>query len=113
MSRYLPSLAACLSKRMEHGRQVHLISRVETSNRCRCSGGIGSPHRSQCSWTASAASFAAFSDSSSANRRSEEKAEKAFLLPCSTIYPSAHRARQGDLHHASLPGTLSLLDDFL
>src|SRR5919107_2786680 len=101
MSRYLPSLAACLSKRMEHGRQTHLISRVETSNRCRCSGGIGSPQSSQCSWAASATSFAAFSDSSWANRRSEEKVEKAFfLLPCSTMCSSAHRIWQGDLHHA-------------
>src|ERR687897_2714712 len=113
MSRYLPSLAASLSKRMEHGRQAHIISRVETSRRCRCLGGIGSPHRSQCSWAASAAAFAAFSDSSSANRRSEEKVEKAFPVPRSTICPSAHRARESDLYHASPPAALSLLDDFL
>src|ERR671916_2706667 len=113
MSRYLPSLAACLSKRMEHGRQTHMISRVETSNKCRCSGGIGSLQSSQCSWAASAASFAAFSDSSWANRRSEEKVEKAFLLPCSTICPSAHRARQGDLHYVSLTPALTLLDIYL
>src|SRR5919107_5087992 len=84
--RYLPSLAASLSKRIEHGRQVHMISCVETSNRCRCSDGIGSPQRSQNSWAVSAA-FVAFSDSSLANRRNEEKVEKAFLLTCSTIYP--------------------------
>src|SRR5918998_3616799 len=92
MSRYLPSLAACLSKRMEHGRQTHMISRVETSNRCRCSVGIGSLQSSQYSWAASAASFAAFSDSSWANRRSEEKVEKALLLPCSTIWLSPPRS---------------------
>src|ERR671932_735734 len=100
MSRYLPSLAASLSKRIEHGRQTHMIPRVETSRRCRCSGGMGSLHSSQCSWAASAASFAAFSDSSLANRRSEEKAENG--LPCSTIYSSAHRARRGDLYYAFL-----------
>src|SRR5918997_794193 len=82
----------------------------KSSRRWRCSGGIGSPHRSQCSWAASAAALAAFSDSSAANRRSEEKVEKAFLLPCSTMYPSAHRARQGDLHYASPTPALSLLD---
>src|SRR4028119_832955 len=91
MSLYLPSLAASLSKRMEQGRQAHIISREETSNKCRCSGGIGSLHRSQCSWAATSASLVAFSDSSSANRRSEEKVEKAFLLPCSTIYLSPPR----------------------
>src|SRR5215210_1543455 len=109
--RYLPSLAASLSKRIEQGLQAHMISRVETSNRCRCSGGIGSPHRSQYSCPASAA-FAAFSDSSLANRRSEEKAGKAFLLPCSTMYPSAHRARQRDLYYASPPMALTLLDGY-
>src|SRR5215217_4583404 len=113
MSRYLPSLAAWLSKRMEQGRQAHMISRVETSNRCRCSGGIGSLHRSQCSWAASAASFAVFSDSSWANRRSDEKVEKAFLLPCSTMYPSAHRARQSDLYYASPPLALTFRDGYL
>src|SRR5215210_3232615 len=92
MSRYLPSLAASLSKRMEHGRQAHIISRVETSIRCRCLDGISSPHRSQCSWAASTAFFSAFSDSSFANRRSEEKVEKAFLLPCSTTYLSPPRS---------------------
>src|SRR5215204_2039428 len=106
--RYLPSLAASLSKSMEHGRQEHMISRVETSSRCLCSDGIGSPHRSQYSCAASAA----FSDSSSANRRSEENVEKAFLLPCSTIYPSAHRARQGDLYYAPPPPALMLLDRY-
>lgn len=34
-----------------------------------------------------------FSDSSWANRCSDEKAEKAFLLPGSSMYPSAYRAR--------------------
>src|ERR687893_1766799 len=92
MSRYLPSLAASLSKRMEHGRQTHIISRVETSNKCRWSGGIGSLHSSQCSWTASTASLAPFPDSSWANRRSEEKVEKALLLPCSTIWLSPPRS---------------------
>src|SRR3712207_5806354 len=113
MSWYLPSLAAFLSKRMEHGRQTHIISRVETSNKCRCSDGIGSLHSSQRSWAACSADFAAFSDSSLANRRSEEKVEKAFLLPCSTMYPSAHRARQGDLHYASPTPALALLDGHL
>src|SRR5919202_2764767 len=102
--RYLPSLAASLSKRIEHGRQTHMISLVETSNRCRCPGGIGSPQRSHCSSCAASAAFASFS--SAANRRSEEKAEKALLLPCSTICSSAHRARQGDLYNA--PPTLAL-----
>src|SRR5688500_18794382 len=90
-----------------------MISRVETSNRCRCSEGIGSPHRSQSSCAASADDFVAFSDSSLANRRSEEKVEKAFLLPCSTIYPSAHRAREGDLYYASLPLAPTLLDGYV
>src|SRR5215203_5965264 len=106
--RYLPSLAASLSKRIEHGLQAHIISRVETSNRCRCSGGKGSPQRSQYSCAASGA----FSDSSLANRRSEEKVEKAFLLPCSTIYSSAHRARWGDLYYASSSVALTLLDGY-
>src|SRR5215212_5868669 len=108
---YLPSLAASLSKRIEHGRQTHMISRVETSNRCRCSDGIGSPHRSQYSCATSAA-FAVFSDSSFANRRNEKKGEEAFLLPCSTIYPSAHSAREGDLYYASPPVALTLLDGY-
>src|SRR5215211_5186283 len=90
--RYLPSLAASLSKRIVHGLQAHIISCVETSNRCRCSDGMGSPQRSQYSCAASAI-LAAFSDASLANRRSEEKVEKAFLLPCSTIYLSAHHGR--------------------
>src|SRR5829696_2509470 len=98
---------------MEHGRQAHMISRVETSNRCRCSGGIGSPHRSQCSCAASTAFFAALSDSSSANRRSEEKVEKAFLLPCSTMYLSAYRARQSDLYYASPSLALTFRDGYL
>src|SRR5215211_2994394 len=106
--RYLPSLAASLSKRIEHGLQTHIISRVETSNRCRCSGGIGSPQRSQYS----CAAFVSFSDSSLANRRSEEKVEKAFLSPFSTIYPSAHRARYDDLYYASPPMALRLLDGY-
>src|SRR5687768_16707451 len=96
--RYRPSLAASLSKRMEHGLQTHMISRVETSIRCRCSGSGGMvwPQRSQySSWAASVASF--FSDSSLANRRSAEKAEK-LLSPA--ILPSAHRARRGNLHRA-------------
>src|SRR5215208_6947513 len=106
--RYLPSLAASLSKRIEHGLQAHIISRVETSNRCRCSDGIGSPQRSQYS----SAAFAVFSDSSFANRRSEKKGEEAFLLPCSTIYSSAYRARGGDLYYASPPVALTLLNGY-
>src|SRR3712207_8072307 len=101
---------------MEHGLQAHMISRVETSNRCRCAGGIGSPHRSQCSWVALASSSTAFPDSSLANRRREEnveKVEKALLLPCPTICPSAHRARQGDLYYAPPSLALTLLDSYL
>jgi hypothetical protein len=89
-----------------------MISRVDTSNRCRCSDGIGSPHRSQYSCAASADAFVAFSDSSLANRRSAEKVEKVFLLPCSTIYSSAYRAREGDLYYASPPQALTLLDGY-
>src|SRR5919112_6523348 len=107
MSRYLPSLAAALSKRMEHGRHAHIISRVETSRRCRCSDGIGSLHKSQCSCAASAASFAALSDSSCANRRSEEKVEKAFLLPCSTIYLSPPRSAERPLLCFAAQGPVS------
>src|SRR5918998_5172315 len=80
---------------MEHARQEHMISREETFKRCRCSGGITSPHSSQTSWVAcsrTATSAAFFSVSSWANRRSEEKAEKVFLLPCSTIYLSSPRS---------------------
>src|SRR5918994_4105115 len=94
-----PSLAASLSNRMAHGRQTHRISRVETSIRCRCSGsgGIPWPHRSQYSSLAAASVASLFSDSSLANRRSAEKAEK-LLSP--TILPSAHRARRGYLYRA-------------
>src|SRR5215212_7068592 len=97
---------------MEHGRQAHIISRVETSRRCRCSCGIGSLHRSQCSWAAPAAAFAVFSDSSWANRRSEEKVEKAFLVPRSTIYLSPSRSAGRSLLCFAAQ-VLMLLDDFL
>src|SRR5215211_3059883 len=98
--RYRPLLAASLSKRMEHGRQTHMISRVATSIRCRCSGSGGMvwPHRSQYSSWAAASVASLFSDSSLANRRSAEKAEK-LLSPA--ILPSAHRARRGHLYRAA------------
>src|SRR5215210_5021932 len=97
--RYRPLLAASLSKRMEHGRQTHMICRVATSIRCRCSGSGGMvwPHRSQYSSWAAASVASLFSDSSLANRRSAEKAEK-LLSPA--ILPSAHRTRRGNLYRA-------------
>src|SRR5215208_1370874 len=99
MIRYRPSLAALLSKRMEHGRQTHMISRVETSIRCRCSGSgaMNWPHRSQYSSRAGASVASLFWDSSLANRRRVEKAEK-LLSPA--ILTSAHRARRGNLYRA-------------
>src|SRR5215207_2583421 len=53
------------------------------------------PHRSQYSSWAAASVASLFSDSSLANRRSAEKAEK--LLP-EAILPSAHRSRRGNLY---------------
>src|SRR5688500_4379929 len=84
---------------MEHGRQTHMISRVETSIRCRCSGSGGMvwPHRSQYSSWATASVASLFADSSLANRRSAERAEKSLS---EAILPSVHRARRGDLYRA-------------